>query len=92
MTFMSEYRINEPRRLGRALREERRKRGLTQVVLADSAAVSRGWLVRFEQGHGSAEIATVFKVMNALGLTMTLTERQTPDAEAQVVFDDLFND
>ncbi len=93
MTFVLTYEIAEPRRLGRALREERRKHRLTQAELADRAGVSRGWLVRFEQGHGSAEIDTIFRVLTALGLVMTLTERTTTaaDAEAQAAFERMFD-
>lgn len=94
MTFVSHYEIGEPRRLGRALREERRKRGLTQAGLADRAGVSRGWLIKFEQGHHSAEADSIFRVIAALGLTMTLTEQIQPPAhdEAQAAFDRVFDD
>lgn len=92
MTFV--YEINEPRRLGRALREERRRQGLTQADLADRARVSRGWLIRLEGGHGTAEMDTVFRVITALGLTVTLTQGQdTPDDQAaQTAFESIFND
>lgn len=88
------YEIREPRRLGRALREERRKQGLTQSELASRAQVSRGWLVRLEAGHGSAEMDTVFRVIAALGLTVTLAQRQdTPeDRAAQSAFESIFDD
>ncbi len=92
MTFM--YEISEPRRLGRALREERRRQGLTQNDLADKAHVSRGWLIKLESGHGTAEMDTVFRVIAALGLTVTLTQGQdTPeDRAAQSAFESIFND
>lgn len=92
MTCM--YEIREPRRLGRALREERRRQGLTQSELASRAQVSRGWLVRLEAGHGSAEMDTVFRVIAALGLTVTLDRSQdTPeDRAAQSAFESIFDD
>ncbi|TKV35345.1 hypothetical protein CFA71_24055 [Mycobacteroides abscessus subsp. bolletii] len=92
MTFV--YEINEPRRLGRALREERRRQGLTQADLADRAQVSRGWLIRLESGHGTAEMDTVFRVITALGLTVILTQgHDTPaDQAAQTAFESIFND
>lgn len=92
MTFM--YEISEPRRLGRALREERRRQGLTQNELAGRAQVSRGWLVRLEAGHGTAEIDTVFRVIAALGLTVTLAQGQERpgDRAAQSAFESIFDD
>src|SRR5690625_4144228 len=81
MTFV--YEISEPRRLGRALREERRRQDLTQADLASRAQVSRGWLIRLEAGHGTAEMDTVFRVIAALGLTVTLAPSQdTPEERA----------
>jgi HTH-type transcriptional regulator/antitoxin HipB len=93
MTSVTEYRINEPRRLGRALREERRKRGLTQEDLADRARVSRGWLIKFEQGHGTAELDPVFRIIGALGLTLSLAPRRASEQESvsQDAFDRMFN-
>lgn len=92
MTFM--YEISEPRRLGRALREERRRQGITQADLADRAQVSRGWLIKLEGGHATAEIDTVFRVITALGLTVTLNQgKDTPeDRAAQSAFESIFND
>jgi HTH-type transcriptional regulator/antitoxin HipB len=92
MTFV--YEISEPRRLGRALREERRRQGLTQTDLAGRAQVSRGWLIRLEAGHGTAEMDTVFRVIAALGLTVTLAPSQdTPeDRAAQSAFESIFDD
>lgn len=92
MTFV--YEIGEARRLGRALREERRRQGLTQADLAGRAQVSRGWLIRLEAGHGTAEMDPVFRVIVALGLTVTLAPRQdTPeDRAAQSAFESIFDD
>lgn len=92
MTFV--YEISESRRLGRALREERRRQGLTQADLARRAQASRGWLIRLEAGHGTAEMDTVFRVIAALGLTVTLApSRDTPEERAaQSAFESIFDD
>lgn len=92
MTFV--YEISEARRLGRALREERRRQHLTQNDLATRARVSRGWLVRLEAGHGTAEMDTVFRVIAALGLVMTLApiEESAEDRAAQSAFESIFDD
>ncbi|MBS9533658.1 helix-turn-helix transcriptional regulator [Mycobacterium sp. M1] len=88
------YELTEPRRLGRALREERRRQGLTQTDLAGRAQVSRGWLIRLEGGHATAELDSVFRVIAALGLTVTLSPIQdTPeDHAAQTAFESIFDD
>lgn len=90
----SVYEIDEPRRLGRALGEERRRQGLTQKELASQANVSRGWLIRLEAGHGTAEIDTVFRVIAALDLTVTLTPNHDApeDHAAQAAFESIFDD
>lgn len=65
MTFVCV--ISESRRLGRALGEERRRQGLTQIDLAAQACVSRGWLVRLEAGHGIMGGAIGVRSRNRLG-------------------------
>lgn len=87
------YEIGESRRLGRAPREERRRQGITQADLAARARVSRGWLIRLEAGHGTAELKSVFHVISALDLVMTLApDRVTPEDRAgQAAFESLFN-
>lgn len=92
VTFV--YVISESRRLGRALGEERRRQGLTQIDLANQARVSRGWLVRLEAGHGTAQMDTVFRVIAALGLSMTLAtvELSPEDRAGQSAFESIFDD
>jgi HTH-type transcriptional regulator/antitoxin HipB len=82
MTFV-EYEINEPRRLGRVIRELRKERAMTQAELASRAGVSRGYLVRLEQGHPTAEIDAILRVLRPLGARLfigqepALTEAET---------------
>jgi HTH-type transcriptional regulator/antitoxin HipB len=85
MTYM--YEIPQPRRLGSAAREERRKQQLTQADLADAAGVSRGWLIKFEQGHETAEMSAIFRVLTALGMVMVLQPRHTPSPDEQTAHD-----
>ena len=65
--YTMDFEISEPRRLGRVVRELRRGKNMTQADLADQAGVSRGYLVRLEQGHPRAELSTVVTVLRALG-------------------------
>jgi HTH-type transcriptional regulator/antitoxin HipB len=77
MTFM-EYEINEPRRVGRVIRELRKDRGMTQAELAMRAGVSRGYLVRLEQGHPTAEIDAVLRVLRPLGARLLIGQAPDP--------------
>lgn len=88
------YLISESRRLGRALGEERRRQGLTRNDVAAQARVSRGWMVGLEAGRGTAQMDTVFRVITALGLTMTLAtvELSPEDHAGQSAFESISND
>ncbi|WP_211229625.1 helix-turn-helix domain-containing protein [Nakamurella lactea] len=68
-------------RIGPAIRDARIEAALSQQALADKAGVSRAWLARLEAGHRRAEAEQVFKVLSALGLSMTLTPRRTSTTE-----------
>jgi len=77
--------IISARQLGSAVRAERKRRGITQVDLAERSGVSRAWLARFETGHPSASIEPLFRILQELGLGLTLTERRTSSAESSVL-------
>jgi HTH-type transcriptional regulator / antitoxin HipB len=77
--------ISDARQLGAAVRAERRRRGMSQVALAENARVSRAWLAKFEAGHSAASTEQVFLVLRALGLALELTTPRTTDAEAALL-------
>ncbi len=82
MTFMEREQtrhIGNWAALGPAVRDARTRAGLTQAALAERAGVSRGWLVRFEAGLPNAEPVRVFRLLDTLGLHLTLTPRTRPD-------------
>ena len=56
---------------GRIIRELREQRGLTQEVLSDLAAVSRSHLAEIETGHTNANVETLWKISEALGMKMS---------------------
>ncbi|SDY73574.1 helix-turn-helix domain-containing protein [Herbiconiux ginsengi] len=58
------------RELGGYVRELRLERELTQAELAERAGVSREWLVAFENGKPSVDLARVLDVIGALGMTL----------------------
>ncbi|WP_293785908.1 helix-turn-helix domain-containing protein [uncultured Aeromicrobium sp.] len=70
--------LGTPADLGAEIRAARHRTGLTQADLAARAGVSRAWLIRLESGHPRAEIGAVLRVLDTLGLAITLT----PDPDA----------
>ena len=76
--------------LGNLVRQRRKELGLSQASLAESAGVTRQWLVRFEQGRSDVTLQNSLAVINALDLDLSLdvrgrrdpapTPRRTPSA------------
>ena len=56
---------------GRIIRELREQRRLTQEVLSGLAAVSRSHLAEIETGHTNANVETLWKISEALGMNNT---------------------
>ena len=56
---------------GRIIRKLREQRGLTQEVLSGLAAVSRSHLAEIETGHTNANVETLWKISEALGIKMS---------------------
>lgn len=80
--------MRNPADLGRALRQERRQRHMSQAELCATAGVSRRWLTDFESGKTTAEIALVFRVVHALGLVIEVSPWNPPDFD----LDDIIRD
>ncbi|MFB6720396.1 helix-turn-helix domain-containing protein [Kribbella sp. NPDC056345] len=66
--------IRSARNLGAAVRDARRRHGLTQQELARRANVSREWLVRLEQGHARLELQLVLNTLAAAGLVLEVSD------------------
>lgn len=56
---------------GRIIREIREQQGLTQEVLSGLAAVSRSHLAEIETGHINANVETLWRISEALGMRMS---------------------
>ena len=56
---------------GRIIRELREQQGLTQEVLSGLAAVSRSHLAEIETGHIKANVETLWRISEALGMKMS---------------------
>ena len=66
--------IRTPYEAGLVLRSLREQQGLTQVQLAERARVSPRWLVNFEGGKTSVDMARVMDCFQALGYAMDIHE------------------
>jgi HTH-type transcriptional regulator / antitoxin HipB len=67
-------RVHTARELGGLVRDRRERMGLTQQEASDRAAVSREWLVRFENGKATVPLTRVLDVLTALGLVLDVEE------------------
>lgn len=78
-----DIRISDWTRLGSAVRDARKARGFSQHELANRAGVSRSWLARLETGHRGAELEPLFRLLNALELSLTLRDpiRRSDEAD-----------
>lgn len=64
--------INSIREVAAAVRGRRQKLGLSQESVARRARVSRQWLSEFESGKPTAELQLVMRLVDALGLRLSL--------------------
>lgn len=60
----------EPGRVGKAIREVREKRGLTQGELSRKAGLGKGHLSTIESGKGDPSVATVRLLAQALEVSI----------------------
>lgn len=68
--------------LGVAIREERKRLKVTQKQLAMTAGVGLRYLIELERGKPTARVEGVFKVLQALGLNLSVSARS--DAGSKV--------
>lgn len=74
-----DIRISDWTKLGSAIRDTRKARGLSQHELARRAGVSRSWLARVETGHRGAELEPLFRLLNALDMSFALHDLSRPN-------------
>ncbi len=64
--------IRTPKDLGAVIRERRRELGWGQQALAGKIGVSRQWVIEIEKGKPRAEVGLVLRVLDALGVSLSL--------------------
>lgn len=66
------------KRLGEQIATWRRLQGMTQDQIAQRAGVSRGAVVRLEQGNGGVALDVVLRVTGAMQITDRFVEAMDP--------------
>jgi HTH-type transcriptional regulator / antitoxin HipB len=67
------YRIRLPKYMGRAIKDTRNKKKMTQSDLADITGVSVKFISDVERGKETVQMDKVFDLARALGLQIYLT-------------------
>lgn len=62
-----------PQELGRFIRDTRKSLGVTQKNLALASGTGPRFLIELEKGKETCEIGKALKVLNTLGVKITLT-------------------
>jgi HTH-type transcriptional regulator/antitoxin HipB len=73
-TFMKHL-VRTSKNLGHAIREARKAKNLTQKELASMSGVWQETISKIENGSGGTKLETLFDLIAALDLEITVTER-----------------
>lgn len=75
MSFMKDTHLRTAEQLGQLIRQKRREKGFSQLVLAERLGVERKWVMRLESGNAKAELGLVLKAMAALDIQLRLGQK-----------------
>ncbi|OXE35690.1 MAG: transcriptional regulator [Phenylobacterium zucineum] len=67
------------------MKDRRKAIGLSQTALAASAGVGRQWLVAVERGKRGAELALIFRVLDALDMPLMTGMPKTDETPKSVI-------
>ncbi len=67
--------LTDAERLGRTIRQARKRAHLTQAELGQFAGVDRFTIANLEQGHFTTQVRRLLAVVEVVGLELTLTPR-----------------
>ncbi len=85
-------RVNSINDLTAIIRGARAAAGLTQADAAVAAGVSRQWLNELEHGKLTVELGLVLALLDALGLTLELSDEHPPSDAASTDLDALLQE
>jgi HTH-type transcriptional regulator/antitoxin HipB len=77
--------ISGAHELGQLIRDQRKRLGVTQQVLAQRVGVSRHWVMALERGNAGAEVGLVLKALAAVGLRFDARGSGAAEADAGAV-------
>jgi HTH-type transcriptional regulator / antitoxin HipB len=76
-----------PHQAGRLIQRFRQEKGLNQTELAKLAGQRQEMISKIETGQGGVKLSTLFDVLAALGLEITLEPRsQSSSADIEDIF------
>ena len=76
-----------PKDIGHAIRLARKDHGLTQMELASKSGIWQETISKIETGSSDAKLETIFNLLAALDLEITIDIRSKGSAD---VFEDIF--
>lgn len=79
MQFQTILFINAVMEVGSILRNRRQTLRTTQQTLSDMSGVSVRMIKAIEGGYANPSIATLEKILNVLGLQLTIIDKQDTD-------------
>ncbi len=66
--------MSDMKELGAFVANERKRQGITQLQLSQAADVGRRFVVELENGKETIQIGKFLKVIDTLGIDLSLTE------------------
>ena len=75
--------VISPENLGQALRAERKQKGLSQKTVGHSVGMEQHTISKIEKGNPGTEINSLFRLLAALDLELTVQPRQKPSIESK---------
>ena len=75
--------VISPENLGQALRSERKLKGLSQKAVGHSVGMEQHTISKIEKGNPGTELNTLFRLLAALDLELTIQPRQKPSTQSK---------
>jgi HTH-type transcriptional regulator / antitoxin HipB len=75
--------VVSPESLGQTLRAERKQKGLSQKVVGHSVGMEQHTISKIEKGNPGTELNTLFRLLAALDLELTVQHRQKASVESK---------
>lgn len=80
--------ITRPEQFSTLLKEYRMKQGYTQADIASLVGIRIATISNFENNPETCKLATVFKILAALNLTLDVTTRSKEDDHKKAQWDE----